>query len=216
MTQIFLKTCPDWVQKIIDEQTADRWVPAVKTDEWVFSDGIAHNLYFEHQYPAGTDADTGETIYETALILDGSTVSYDDRSEEQGLPFGQETKMSLYLIDENFEEIEIIAYRKYTPAHWEDPNGNWINGSWSNWSGWHLMLDGTKTEFTDVDIDSGYINFFPSEDEGPDRWTIQADEALAFPNVDNPNMLYAFFGPEYSSGYATRTWTNTKPAPENQ
>ena len=30
---------------------------------------------------------------------------------------------------------ELTAYRKYTPGHWEDADGNWINGSWGNWEG---------------------------------------------------------------------------------
>lgn len=28
---------------------------------------------------------------------------------------------------------DVVAYRKYTPAHTEDASGNWVDGSWSDW-----------------------------------------------------------------------------------
>ena len=92
--------------------------------------------------------------------------------------------------DTNAYEIEIsnydnvTAYRKYIPGHWEDADGNWINGSWSSWG------------------------FDWSDKEG--QWMMGPDYVNdGYPSQNDKNAVIGMV----DSYIETRTWNNTKPAP---
>ena len=77
-----------------------------------------------------------------------------------------------------------IAYRKYIPGHWEDADGNWINGSWSSWG------------------------FDWSDKEG--QWMMGSDYVNdGYPSQNDKNAVIGMV----DSYIETRTWNNTKPAP---
>ena len=218
MTQIFLGYPPEHIKNWIIEHSQanpptgnETWVPVCNPDgspltdtdhaEWVFSDGKEHTLTFGYY---------SDDMY--IFNLDGSDSRYNHNGEEwiMGMPETfpkneQPTKTEFYITNPNDENdsFYIKAYRKYIPGHWEDANGNWINGSWGDWSNSNL-IEWSKPNYSYID---------------EDKWVYKPDpldnSLIVYPSEydQNANLCQHATAAEL---IATRTWTNTKPAPENQ
>ena len=93
----------------------------------------------------------------------------------------------------------VNCYRIYTPGHWEDADGNWINGSWGDWNS---VISGFEVEDGEP-----YGN--------PDVWYLISDgmPSAELQKSSNLALWYGDFSGKSNIPFATRTWTNTKPAP---
>ena len=93
----------------------------------------------------------------------------------------------------------VSAYRKYTPGHWEDADGNWINGSWSDWNS---VISGFEVADGEPYGNPGVWYFIS---DGQPSAELQKSSNLA--------LWYGDFSGKSNIPFATRTWNNTKPAP---
>ena len=93
----------------------------------------------------------------------------------------------------------VNCYRIYTPGHWEDADGNWINGSWGDWNS---VISGYEVEDGEP-----YGN--------PDMWYLISDgqPSAELQKSSNLALWYGDFSGKSNIPFATRTWNNTKPAP---
>ena len=93
----------------------------------------------------------------------------------------------------------VSAYRKYTPGHWEDADGNWINGSWGDWNS----------------VISGYQVKDGEPYGNPEVWYLISDgqPSAELQKSSNLALWYGDFSGKSNIPFATRTWTNTTPAP---
>lgn len=181
--------------------TSERWVEPQYTDEWVFSNGGSYPITFDHMYddqympnlqPNGGTPKKG--LVKQSDIATLTEISWDVTSEYYG------------------GVTELTAYRKYTPGHWEDANGNWINGNWGTWSnksikGWgeYYDWDDNKSDY----VPSGKYAWMYNDME---PITIEKD-SYSYNTDENyyTTVLYGWrFGEEYI--VANRTWNNAKPA----
>ena len=97
--------------------------------------------------------------------------------------------------DSTTGKVSLTIYRKYTPGHWEDADGNWINGSWGNWEGNISQWIEWNTTFN------------------PPAWCNSVEpmsNVECFPSKNDKNAN--LFIEHDSTTYCTRTWNNTKPA----
>lgn len=181
MIEIFLGNPPPAIKKWIMENAgstppagAERWVEPVYTDEWVWSDGMPHMFDF-----ADTDGDGL-----SSWILDGSYA-----------PEDYENEFLTYIHVPEFQigPTEVNGYRKYIPGHWEDADGNWINGSWD-------------TPDYLVSVKTGYTPKIIWGEWSTPGWY---DESTDVFYGDDRNINYIHDG----SLIWIRTWNNTKPAP---
>lgn len=90
----------------------------------------------------------------------------------------------------------LSAFRDYTPGHWEDADGNWINGSWGDWT---PALSGYAV------VDGGY---------GESDYWYFVNESTSQPSgqmkkTENSATWSGNFGNEYETAFAYRTWKNT-------
>lgn len=160
MTHIFLGYPPEhiarWMEHVHRETgnqehmnppppvEVETWVPARNPDgsplsdiehaEWVFSDGNAHNamLLDWREYGDGIywiiDRTRGMSEPVFCISNDGSLIPrsmFTDLDEAK-------TAVQIHKTDIEYGTT-LIAYRKFTPSHWEDADGNWINGNWGEW-----------------------------------------------------------------------------------
>ena len=115
------------------------------------------------------------------------------------------------------DPITVSGYQVYTPGHWEDANGNWINGSWGKWNNeeyssvsW-LSYDDAKTQH-----ESGW---YPEVNDISKLFGWQYGSAsLNNLNVKdaqnvNANLLYLISPDLGLEVLQRRIWTNTVPEP---
>lgn len=171
--------------------SSERWVPACNPDgsplsdfehaEWVFNDGQTYDNvpipYLE-----------GDTWYYDTIEKDGRTwyTAYPVYIEDSSSEGWHDNGIIIHMqwIDEDGDYSTVDAYRKYIPGHWEDVDGNWINGSWSWWS------------------------YEWSDEEG--QWMMGPDYVNdGYPSQSDKNAVIGMI----DSYIETRTWNNTKPAP---
>lgn len=116
------------------------------------------------------------------------------------------------MVDDCSKVIEIsdpgdsTGYRVYTPGHWEDADGNWINGSWE-------PEDDTDTIYSMVGsaywVEKGgsLSNGGIANESG---WYMAGAELVS--NDRNANIISKKMDDEMTFAWR-RTWMNTKPAP---
>lgn len=148
---------------------------------------------------------SGETVskYAKGFLPDGTSTNYYKDA------IGSVVRLELYEGTSYYTKYGCVFFRKYTPGHWEDADGNWIEGSYGDWA----------LAYTD---DSAFtLESQPYIDEGTGKWKLtykgyalnvsQLDTQNA---VQNANLLYR---PNDASAtkvyYVSRLWTTTKPAP---
>lgn len=110
--------------------TYPRWIAPIYSNEFIPDDtqyGVfdisQNNLTISegHAYDSVTETES----YETLTSFDGVTILH-------MYPYGR--------VDGG-NGPKLTLYRRYIPGHWEDENGNWVNGYWSNtndgiWTGY--------------------------------------------------------------------------------
>ena len=158
--------------------TSERWVEPQYTDDWVFSDGQKHTIRIDYTDET-FDGHLAYNYYIDDVLVKGDTDAY-------------EIEISDY--------DTVTAYRKYIPGHWEDADGNWINGSWSSWSDGNLYWSNSNNayEYMMANVKDNGGTIYPDS---------RKDDAII---VTYP---YVNFGDHSSYGVIVRTWNNTKPAP---
>lgn len=195
----------------------ETWVPASNPDgsplsdaehaEWVFNDGQEHTVTW------GTDV-----FGQDGFILDGEIASAAYVADQyQQVANAYDTCIFWSWCNDK------MAYRKYTPGHWEDADGNWINGYWEredNDEPYDTYNLGWKNASTNdwccsiVFAEPGH--FWAELPEGlePIQWTADVgqggDVPINAPVTDINASLLVF---KYQSTILYRTWNNTKPAP---
>ena len=172
--------------------SAERWVPACNPDgspltdtdhaEWVFSDGGGYNLKYVVNEEGGWDAWCGDQG-------NGAYMTFGQTMGQPGATF----------INLDGFAPSVSAYRKYTPGHWEDADGNWINGSWGDWNS----------------VISGYQVKDGEPYGNPEVWYLISDgqPSAELQKSSNLALWYGDFSGKSNIPFATRTWTNTTPAP---
>ena len=176
--------------------TSERWFEPQYTNEWVSSDGstlnnIIFGPYGPENLPSGNYAlptvyrASGNTYDATSLFMG----NYDDSTESDKI-------VKMEFNDSTTGEVSLTIYRKYTPGHWEDANGNWINGSWGAWSDRNLYWSDSSNayEYAMVNVKNNGGTVYP--DSGKDNAII-----VTYPYEDN--------GSSSSYGVIVRTWNNT-------
>ena len=205
MTEIFLGYPPEHIKNWIIEHSQanpptgnETWVPASNLDgspltdtdhaKWVFSDGGGYNLKYVVNEEGGWDAWCGDQG-------NGAYMTFGETIGQPGATFIN--------LDGFAPTYGVSAYRAYIPGHWEDADGNWINGSWSDWSNSNL-IEWSKPNYSYID---------------EDKWIYKPDPGdnslIVYPSEYDQNANLCQHATA-ASLIATRTWTNTKPAPENQ
>lgn len=118
-----------------------------------------------------------------------------------------------------YDDLGVTAYRKYTPAHWENTEtGEWTDGSWSAWT-----IDGIpNADIPNPNVDNwriiehdDHLDLVYPYAVGDE--TTHGNRPSGLTYADDKNSVIVS-GTEYSNGaniafIATRTWNNTKPAP---
>lgn len=72
----------------------------------------------------------GETVSKFAkgFLPDGtSSIYYKDAADSV-------VRLELYEGTSYYTKYDCVFFRKYTPGHWEDADGNWIEGSFGDWA----------------------------------------------------------------------------------
>ena len=184
-TQIFLGPPPPHVEAWMKAnwKAPDKWVPAVYTDEWLFSDGDStHNVEYS-------------TAMEDMWTIDGA------------LPRSKGFGKNCTVIEGTTLNTDLSAYRVFTPGHWEDANGNWINGSWDNETKMAAIYDpfNYKCEWQEkgLDIGDGLI----IQQSG---WYAKKTEYCS--NTKNENII-SYINLDALVYAWHRTWINTVPEP---
>ena len=190
---------------LIYQQTAPAeytFVEQVLTDTWHFSDG---GDYGSITFISDAAAAGGKARYVITSTLGESSETIAQPSDINN---DTDTQLTFYLGIIGSTYV-YTAYREYTPAHWEDADGNWVKGSWSAWddqydneveSGASTTVIGT-TQFE-------YIN-----DNGDGTFTYSLDmQICATPTKVNDNLIYyevydMLIGTNVR-GIATRVWTS--------
>lgn len=200
MTKTFLGYPPEHIRNWIIEHTtggnppagAEEWVEACNPDgsplsetskaEWVFSDGIERKLWLDE--------------------YDGWIWEDEENSDSYGFcPSTHESNLTILKLSDlhgTYLNPEVIAYRKYIPGHWEDADGNWINGSWGEWSDLNYGLKVFWANNGDANPDD------PQNPFDGDGWRIPTVYDARSTNI-NENLING-----YNLGIATRTWTTNK------
>ena len=116
--------------------SAERWVPACNLDgspltdtdhaKWVFSDGGGYNLKYIINEEGGWDAWCGDQG-------NGAYMTFGETIGQPGATFIN--------LDGFAPTYGVSAYRAYIPGHWEDANGNSINGSWDSETSMTKLFD---------------------------------------------------------------------------
>lgn len=158
--------------------TSERWVNPQYTDDWVFSDGQEHTIRIDYTDET-FDGHLAYSYYMDNYLVKGDTDAYE-----------------IEISDNN---NNVTAYRKYIPGHWEDADGNWINGSWGDWNS---VISGYEVEDGEP-----YGN--------PNVWYLISDgqPSAELKKSSNLALWYGAFSEKSNIPFATRTWNNTKPAP---
>lgn len=193
---------------VIPPMGAEKWVQAKYTDEWVWSDGEQHGFgYYDENWEfifnwtnENMPADNVE------ITIDGDSIL----SQESEYPnnfrpipyseFKTTTKVEVNLTD----DLVLTGYRKFTPAHWEDADGNWTNGNWGEWT----MTDpyGSISNNVIWAEESEKDNFGGRYNEWIMDWDTSSDI-----NSNDINACILYTKMAENAYVATRTWNNTKP-----
>lgn len=194
----------------------ERWVSACNPDgsplsdiehaEWVFSDGGNHIIT---RYEYDTDyymyylnnwEDIGEFEYNGKIWYAGMPGYYPKTDNVTQLYWG-------YIGETDGEQrfLDIRAYRKYTPGHWEDADGNWINGSWEEWT----VTFGGIIDENPVNVPQWVLD---PENLGNTDYGWYNNGTNWLDNNENTPLIYKY--EMIMSAYISyRTWNSTKPAP---
>ena len=111
---------------------------------------------------------------------------------------------------------QLTLYRQFLPGHWEDQNGNWVNGSWSNTTNngrnWEGTRDSVATFYeTESELANDSLSLDDIEAIGS-RLPCWANNSFAvnYSNYDVKNLNV--FKP-WTGELFLRTWTNTVQPP---
>ena len=217
MTKVFLGYPPESIRQWIENnrtpaEPAKTWVEACNPDgsllsdiehaEWVFSDGEEHVITYDDittlTMDNGLTADMSQMFFEDGTRMSDVPEPW-NLSEDELLEFRGKVVVARY------DELNVTAYRKYTPGHWEDTEtGEWTDGSWGDWNT-NFVSNGIV--FLSMEEMYGYGN-------NEKNWWMSVDNegdfiAMAYPSATNKNATTLW----YEGFIATRTWTSTKPAP---
>ena len=120
-TQIFLGPPPPHVEAWIKEhyKVPEKWVSAVYTDKWGFSNGKNYNLKY-----TWANGETGTFMCWNLMEGDSVMMTFAAETDENATQFLMEGVGD--------DTGSPTARRVYTPGHWEDADGNWINGNWTS------------------------------------------------------------------------------------
>lgn len=196
MTEVYLGKPPAYIETWMKENIqTEKWVPAVYTDQWLFSDGEKYTLSVTQQF---------NFYYWTAIDSDGGQLTsyntFTDKSE-------CDTSISASFSGNSNPN----AYRIYTPEHWEDGNGNWINGSWKPLNYMNEIYDPALYGCSWYEVgkyDKGGWEFNVQTAGWYSHVTGQNDECLE--STDKNACIIK--SKVYNASWY-RTWTNSKPAP---
>lgn len=102
---------------------------------------------------------------------------------------------------------DLVCYRVFTPGHWEDADGNWINGSWDSETRMTAIYDPTnyRCVWQEKDSDIGYGGLVVHQS----GWYFSGIEFLS--NDKNISFLRIVDADKTVSW--RRVWTNTVPEP---
>ena len=129
--------------------------------------------------------------------------------------FSQDTVELTYpsLYNGNADNTNVELYRVFTPGHWEDADGNWINGSWDSETRMTAIYDPNDIKCEWLHKGQEIYGTIIKES----AWYMGVFTGLTN-NNRNANIIYTSHPTE--DGYFEtfswrRTWTNTKTEPNN-
>ena len=212
-TQIFLGSPPPHIEAWIKAnfKPKAKWVPAAYTNKWAFSDGNTRyititgpNAYdfstiTEDEYNdlmQYTDGMTHFHIVSTGIPYENTIIGFSSYAEMK-----KTTELTFKLIDSSNPDLK--CYRIYTPGHWEDANGNWINGSWDSETTMTAIYD--PNDWKCKWLDDG------TDQSGSPRAGWYGGEFLS--DDRNASIFISQNAGEYYSWH--RIWTNTVPEPNS-
>ena len=178
-------------QLIFQKSTPEEYtfVDQVLTDTWHFSDGNNWIITFIPQSEGKPKYIITDTAASTSYIA--QPTDYDKDID---------TQLTFYVTGST--DYAFSAYREYTPAHWEDADGNWVKGSWSAWDDQYDndVSSGSST------VKVGTTKFYQFVDNGDGTFTWTDNTLFTGTTAKNDNLIYQqdMFGDIY---VATRTWT---------
>ena len=195
MTEVYLGKPPARVEAWIKEhfKTAT-WVPAVYTDEWLFSDGKNYDIQYTTYDPGDPDHPEGFTDW---WLIPSQGICYS--VTVTGNPDIPQHATTL-----NFNHPEnsytTYAYRVFTPGHWEDGDGKWINGSWSDID----PIYAGKYDFLVYWVEKGGTLDGTTASKAGWYWNLQVWLS------DDINASFFVYSQDETYSYR-RVWTNTVP-----
>lgn len=98
--------------------TYPRWVDPIYSDELIPNYTEFGDIY-----------SIDGLIIANGRVYDPGTNAY---SDEEISSFDEVTVLNMLIEQDGVVVQSFTLYRRYVPGHWEDENGNWVNGYWSN------------------------------------------------------------------------------------
>ena len=203
MIRIFLGSPPPHIEAWIKAnfKPKAKWVPENYTSDWQFSDHKSYDIQYTTYNPGDPYHPEGFTDW--YLVINNGAAYYGTSIIGQPDIPQHATTLSF---DPPSESYTVYASRYFTPGHWEDANGNWINGSWDSETTMTAVYDPNHYGCQWIKKGQMLSSGSTADKSG---WYAQGQTLLS--TNKNANMIIS-----YSNAVVfSRTWTNTTPAPSN-